>query len=41
MEEASEVQEDGSFPVIVMSTEYHKYIIKREQKITTAIIKKL
>ena len=39
--EASQVEEDGSYPVIVINTQTNKYIIKREQKITTAIVKNL
>jgi len=32
---------DGEQPVIVINTENRKYLIKREDKTTTAIIKKL
>ena len=39
--EASQEEEDGSYPVIVINTQTNKYIIKREQKITTAIVKNL
>ena len=33
--------QDGEQPAIVITTENRKYLIKREEKITTAIVKKL
>ena len=33
--------QDGEQPAIVINTENRKYLIKREEKITTAIVKKL
>ena len=33
--------ENGEQPAIVINTENRKYLIKREEKITTAIVKKL
>ena len=33
--------EDGEHPVIVINSDNRKYLIKREDKITTAIVKKL
>ena len=38
--QASGVQE-GEQPAIMITTENRKYLIKREEKITTAIVKKL
>ena len=39
--DAGQRQEDGSYPVIQISTQSQKYLIKREEKITTALIKKI
>ena len=39
--EAGEGQEDGTFPVIEINTQHQKYLIKREEKITTALIKRI
>ena len=38
---ASKLMEDGEYPVIVITTDTRKYLIKREDKITTAIINNL
>ena len=39
--EAGKMQEDGTYPVIEIHTQSQKYLIKREEKITTALIKKI
>ena len=39
--QSSKLQEDGDYPVIVITTQSRKLLIKREDKITTAIIKNL
>ena len=39
--EAGTMQEDGTYPVIEFSSGTARYLIKREEKITTALIKKI
>ena len=39
--EAGKMLEDGTYPVIEINTQSQKYLIKREEKITTALIKKI
>ena len=39
--EAGKVQDDGSYPAIEISTQSQKYLIKREDKMTTALIKRI
>ena len=39
--EASQPDETGSFPVIVINSQTNRYIIKREEKIITAIVSTL
>lgn len=38
---ASKMMENDEYPVIIITTDTRKYLIKREDKITTAIVKKL
>ena len=40
-QEAGKMLEDGTYPVIEINSQSLKYLIKREEKITTALIKKI